>query len=417
MIRFLTVVQTIALLLFGSIASAQINPACLTDKLDISSGAAASGVLPVGAADPNWTVVTDPDSGTNEPRPAIVIATHGAWAAAMPGSTWVSSYATATNSTNDHYIFENCFCLQDSSGTLNLSLKLRADDAATVFLNGTQVGATGATGGFSSPTPLTLTVPNQLIKAGRNCLKVDLENIGGGVMGFNLSGSLSGIKIIQKAECCNPNGKIQGRKWNDVNGNGIKDSSEAFLPGWVIQLSNGMIAVTDSLGYYTFTGVPPGVYKVTESPQTGWQQTFPATGFHQVTLTANQAIIDKDFGNRKSDVTETGLCSLCGSMKTCCLGRDAEGRAIYSFLIPIDYKSFAQPGNLCNLTLTPPPGVTIVTQSAMVLNPGTTTYVSGTFTVSGTPPSPFCIKISCAGGKENCVAPVCLTPLPGCDVK
>ena len=74
---------------------------------------------------------------------------------------------------------------------------------------------------------------------------------------------------------------IMGQKFNDLNGNGVKDGSESGLPGWTIQLKNTSNAIldsttTNSTGNYTLT-VPtlPFTYRVREVLQAGWHQTTP----------------------------------------------------------------------------------------------------------------------------------------------
>lgn len=77
---------------------------------------------------------------------------------------------------------------------------------------------------------------------------------------------------------------IQGTKWNDLNGNGVKDTGEASLAGWTIYLdqnNNGTLdtgetsTTTDANGNYSFTGLAAGTYTVAEVMQSGWQQTSP----------------------------------------------------------------------------------------------------------------------------------------------
>jgi len=87
-------------------------------------------------------------------------------------------------------------------------------------------------------------------------LTVELNNTGHVAMGLNLAGSISAAGLaVQRPECCNPTGQIQGKKWNDANGNGVQDANETPLSGWTITLSNGTSAVTDVHGYYNFIGV------------------------------------------------------------------------------------------------------------------------------------------------------------------
>jgi uncharacterized delta-60 repeat protein len=78
--------------------------------------------------------------------------------------------------------------------------------------------------------------------------------------------------------------EIRGLQWNDVNGNGIKDTTETGLKDWKIYLdtnTNGQLDVgeisttTDTDGNYSFTNLRPGTYTIAEQLQTGWKQTYP----------------------------------------------------------------------------------------------------------------------------------------------
>lgn len=82
---------------------------------------------------------------------------------------------------------------------------------------------------------------------------------------------------------------IQGQVWHDMNGNGVRESSEPFLNGWTIELrdASGVVAsqATQSQdidgsagnedGAYRFTDLPPGPYVVHEVAPFGWEQTSP----------------------------------------------------------------------------------------------------------------------------------------------
>lgn len=99
-----------------------------------------------------------------------------------------------------------------------------------------------------------------------------------------------------------PNGTIHGYKWNDVNGNATDFlESEDKLGAWTINLfawndeDEGYTDLvkttsTDSnvgpdFGWYWFTHLFPGTYKVCEENQVGWQQTYPGeNGCHLVTI-------------------------------------------------------------------------------------------------------------------------------------
>ncbi len=94
-------------------------------------------------------------------------------------------------------------------------------------------------------------------------------------------------------------GTVVGRAWQDVNANGIQDAGEASRSGVQIRLTDANSVVfttqTDSLGYYSFTGVALGNYSVSVSTPSG--STF--TGYHQGT----DPTLDSDFA------PTTGLAS------------------------------------------------------------------------------------------------------------
>jgi len=93
---------------------------------------------------------------------------------------------------------------------------------------------------------------------------------------------------------------ICGIKYNDLNGDGQKQAAEPVLPNWEIKLAGPltMTVTTGADGSYCFNNLTPGTYTVSETPQGGWTQSFPAgSGTHTVTLTVGQSVINQDFGN------------------------------------------------------------------------------------------------------------------------
>jgi uncharacterized repeat protein (TIGR01451 family) len=97
-------------------------------------------------------------------------------------------------------------------------------------------------------------------------------------------------------------GCIEGMKWNDTDGDGIKDSGEPGLSGWTIQLSGpvNQTTTTGTGGRYRFCGLPPGTYTASEMLQPLWVRTFPPPpGTHTVTLGVNQTVSNRNFGNRR----------------------------------------------------------------------------------------------------------------------
>lgn len=96
---------------------------------------------------------------------------------------------------------------------------------------------------------------------------------------------------------------ITGLKFNDLNGNGVRDTGEPGLANWTIQVTNStgnsQTTTTDSAGNYSLTVPAPETYTVSEVLQSGWTQTAPTTGTYSVTVSPGQVVTSRDFGNRK----------------------------------------------------------------------------------------------------------------------
>ncbi|MBI3466005.1 MAG: hypothetical protein HY000_23570, partial [Planctomycetes bacterium] len=96
---------------------------------------------------------------------------------------------------------------------------------------------------------------------------------------------------------------ISGQKFEDHNGNGVKDSEDQGLAGWTIFLdanNNGTLdtsetsTTTDANGNYSFASLGAGVYRVREVLQTGWTKTL---GNFDITASSGVDVTNKDFGN------------------------------------------------------------------------------------------------------------------------
>ncbi|MDB9473466.1 VWD domain-containing protein [Dolichospermum circinale CS-537/03] len=137
--------------------------------------------------------------------------------------------------------------------------------------------------------------------------------LNGGVFDFVVTGDegfLKGAKLAANLALKNgdiqiPLGSIQGSKWNDVNGNGIWETTEKALAGWTIYIdsvANGKLdpwelsTVTNADGQYTFSNLGPGEYAIREVNQTGWIQTFPTTPY-ALNLKAGEKLTGINFGN------------------------------------------------------------------------------------------------------------------------
>ncbi len=106
-----------------------------------------------------------------------------------------------------------------------------------------------------------------------------------------------------------PPGRICVTKYNDLNGNGVRDSGEPGLPAWqfTIRNSGGAAVVQGSTNtqgraigdYCTDADLPPGNYSAVETPQPGWTSTDPGgtAPAKPVTVIAGQTALVA-FGNK-----------------------------------------------------------------------------------------------------------------------
>jgi hypothetical protein len=287
------------------------DPGCTTTTIDVSTGYnhAASAFYPAtepsSAQDAYWQLVGAPAFPPITLGPAHVI--QNVWS--TPGSAEFlsagNSYSFQWNNApgTPAYTFERCFCLCEDEN-MEFTFTAYADDqVADILLDGVSI--------MTSPIPYTSNsndhvvngVPvNQIVPVpqGNHCLQVEVRNRFGIFMGFMLDGTITSPDghLLQE-NCCNDTGDICGSKFNDQNQNGIWDSWEPGLAGWTIQLNppSGPTTLTDTLGNYCFTDLPPGTYTLAEINQPGWTQTAPAGGTYTINLAANQAVPDADFGN------------------------------------------------------------------------------------------------------------------------
>jgi len=106
-------------------------------------------------------------------------------------------------------------------------------------------------------------------------------------------------------------GRKSGRKWKDMNGNGIWDYYyygggsyyEPSISGATIILKSESgeelaSTTTDGDGYYEFNGLSPGTYVVQQAPRPGWIPTWPWSGKYTFTITEDQLIHENNnFGD------------------------------------------------------------------------------------------------------------------------
>jgi len=109
-------------------------------------------------------------------------------------------------------------------------------------------------------------------------------------------------------------GSISGTKWYDWNLGGLWDDSEIGIDGWGITLTGDTIKgpyssstttgpgpippTMDGHGYWIFTGLYPGTYRITEESRAGWAHITPPSGeFFPVDISDNTQVTCGKFGN------------------------------------------------------------------------------------------------------------------------
>jgi hypothetical protein len=101
---------------------------------------------------------------------------------------------------------------------------------------------------------------------------------------------------------------ITGRKWDDLDADGVIDAGENLLANWRIYLdldnddtldAGEPSVLTNAAGVYQFDVTPGGAYTVREVVQAGWEQTFPLSGEHLVNAESAVTYVNRNFGNRR----------------------------------------------------------------------------------------------------------------------
>jgi len=132
------------------------------------------------------------------------------------------------------------------------------------------------------------------------------------VRSVHIPGSSSNQDFGNKLATQPSKGSIFGLKFNDLNGNGIKDSGEPGLSDWTIELKNAstlaVISTTNTAsdGSYSFLNITPANYVVSEVLKPGWTQTKPPAGpggqVYSFALAAGENKQGIDFVNRNNNL-------------------------------------------------------------------------------------------------------------------
>jgi hypothetical protein len=99
---------------------------------------------------------------------------------------------------------------------------------------------------------------------------------------------------------------VGGLKFNDLNGNGVRDPLEPTLGGWEIVATKVIggatkTQLTNGAGTYIFTFLPSesGLWTISETIQPGWFQTFPSSpSTYTLNVQSGSSFTGIDFGNQ-----------------------------------------------------------------------------------------------------------------------
>jgi SdrD B-like domain len=182
-------------------------------------------------------------------------------------------------------------------------------------VNGNQVGITNpklsALGDNGGPTQTEIPLAGSpAIDAGNNSL------IPAGVItdqrGFaRIAGKAVDIGAVETGAVNVGGTTISGVMYNDLNGDGKRESNEPALVGWGCFIdfnSDGVFdgsdirTFSDASGKFIFSNLTPGTYLITQLAPSGWHRTQPSVTPYSVTVNSGQEITGINFGNQNVGV-------------------------------------------------------------------------------------------------------------------
>jgi len=276
----------------------------------------------------NWTAATDPTtvgidaSGVSYYEYSITGDTNVNWTnignvlnltTNFPIGTYTLLVRAVDNAGNTGDESEGTVTVNSPTGTLVVN-KYTVGGDGTFYLTGTGgldtfsiVTANGAGSQvFSNLAPENYTVTEPSVPSGWQQTDNDCTNVVV-TAGETASCTVTNVKIGTPKL-----GEIRGAKYEDRDGDGkLNHGFNRRLSGWTIYLdinNNGVLdpgepsTVTNKFGEYRFKSLPTGTYYVREVGQSGWIQTYPASGFYAVKVTARKIAKKNNFGNFKLGV-------------------------------------------------------------------------------------------------------------------
>ena len=218
---------------------------------------------------------------------------HSGWNAVITGAEqWIWGTNPVENTTiTTTQTFSKTFIW--NGPVTSALLTIAADNGYVAKINGTEVSNSVGASTFSASSPnkqvTNFPVGTSTIVTGSNTISITVTNDAtpeNKNPQDNPAGLLYRLDITgSNPSCRDLTYKIDGYKWNDLNGNGIQDAGENGIAGWGMKASDGdsapLSTTTNSVGYYSFM-VPAGTWTVNEVGQKGWNQTSvvqnPSTG-------------------------------------------------------------------------------------------------------------------------------------------
>ncbi len=141
-------------------------------------------------------------------------------------------------------------------------------------------------------------------------------------------------------------GSVSGSVWDDVNGNGVRDTTPTTEPGsagWTVfaDINNNRVAdptepqaITTADGTYTISGVTPGTTTIVILARSGWHATSPITGSQSLTLKNGENVSGVNFGEQQTRNSSLSGTVFADANKNGV--RDASERGLAGIVIYLD---------------------------------------------------------------------------------
>lgn len=143
---------------------------------------------------------------------------------------------------------------------------------------------TDGQGSFGPHQTVAFEMPTTAIAAG------DIDNDGDEDL-FVASNALD--KVVRYTNMSNATGKIMGRVFNDLNGDGVFNGNDHGLMNMRVEASDLGATYTNASGMYWFDAVPAG-YAISKPAEDHWQ--FTTVSSYAVTVPTEGVSQDNDFG-------------------------------------------------------------------------------------------------------------------------